>query len=108
MRKVSTKYRQRGRHTLACGTALAGQLAKAPPPKAALKQSSVVFQGVQVAIDPRAGLLREPTAAERKAPSKAMLQRQALEAVTPQARATPAHRSGGAGRLRATTAKSAS
>jgi hypothetical protein len=48
-----------------------------PVPAAAASQS-VMFQGVQVAIDPATGRVRAPTAAEREALSKAMLQPSAV------------------------------
>lgn len=73
--------------TMVCGSAMAApQLAassRAPAAQGQSAPSSLMFQGVQVAIDPRTGQLREPTAAERAALSKAMLHRQALEAVKP-------------------------
>lgn len=67
---------------LGCGGAMASQLAKAPvaqPPA----ESAVMFQGVQVAIDPATGRLREPTDAERAALTKQMLHEQALQSVMP-------------------------
>lgn len=67
-----------------CGSAAAAQLStKAKPAKPATAPSTVLFQGVQVAIDPATGRLREPTDAERQALTRAMLQKQASDAVTP-------------------------
>lgn len=42
-------------------------------------KTAVVYQGVQVAIDPATGRLRAPTAAERQALSAAMLRQQAAQ-----------------------------
>lgn len=55
------------------GPLLMGSAAAEETPKQTTPQS-VTVQGVQVAIDPVTGRLREPTAAEREALSKAMLQ----------------------------------
>ena len=56
------------------GWLLAGAVsAQAADQAASPLQSTVVVQGVQVAIDPATGRLREPTAAERAALSKALL-----------------------------------
>lgn len=68
-----------------CGGAVAAQHAKSDvitkqPTKS---HSTVVFQGVQVAIDPATGRLRAPTDAERQALTKLMLQRQAAASVMP-------------------------
>ena len=54
--------------TLVAGAAMAGETPKAEPVQ------TVMVQGVQVAIDPATGRLREPTAAERARLSAAMLQ----------------------------------
>lgn len=43
----------------------------------ATAEKTVVYQGVQVAIDPVTGRLRQPTAAERQALTAAMLQQRA-------------------------------
>ncbi len=69
---------------LGCGGAMASQLAKAPAAQPPAK-STVMFQGVQVAIDPATGRLREPTDAERAALTKQMLHEQALQSVMPRA-----------------------
>lgn len=70
--------------TLFCGSACAAQQSRsAAPAKAGSANRAVVFQGVQVAIDPATGRLREPTAAEREALSRAMLQKRAADAVKP-------------------------
>ncbi|HEY2618132.1 MAG TPA: hypothetical protein VGI78_12390 [Acetobacteraceae bacterium] len=61
------------------GLSLAGWLlvgavsAQAADQAAAGPQTTVAVQGVQVAIDPATGRLREPTAAERDALSKALI-----------------------------------
>jgi len=70
--------------TLACGSVMASQSLKHAARPAAT-QSTVVFQGVQVAIDPATGHLRAPSDAERKALTQAMQQRQAAAAVMPRA-----------------------
>jgi hypothetical protein len=57
--------------TLIAGAAMAGETPKAAPTQ------TVSVQGVQVAIDPATGRLREPTAAERAKLSQALLQRSA-------------------------------
>lgn len=67
-----------------CSGATAAQLSRtAAPAKAGTTTSTVMFQGVQVAIDPATGRLREPTDAERQALTRAMQQKQAADAVTP-------------------------
>ncbi len=70
------------------GAATAAQ----PATKAKARTTTVVYQGVQVAIDPATGRLRAPTAAQRRALSAAMLENQARTSARPvdeaQARAT--------------------
>lgn len=53
-----------------------GQHARAA---SATAKTAVVYQGVQVAIDPATGRLRAPTDAERQALSAAMLRQQAAQ-----------------------------
>ena len=66
--------------------------ATAAQPATKAKTTTVVYQGVQVAIDPATGRLRAPTAAQRRALSAAMLENQARTSARPvdeaQARAT--------------------
>ena len=60
----------------AVATLAASGAAMAGPPMSKMskaKQTTVVHQGVQVAIDPATGRLRAPTAAERQELSQAML-----------------------------------
>ncbi|WP_266156351.1 post-PEP-CTERM-1 domain-containing protein [Dyella silvatica] len=59
--------------TLAGPLLIGGAIAAEKTPAQTAPQS-VTVQGVQVAIDPATGRLREPTAAEREALSKAMQQ----------------------------------
>ena len=73
--------------TMICTGAMAASqssvAAKAPAAGGASAPFSVMFQGVQVSIDPATGRLREPTAAERAALTQTMLHEQALQSVAP-------------------------
>lgn len=71
--------------TLACGSAMAAQSHRLSTKQPATAPATVVFKGAQVAIDPATGRLREPTDAERQALTRAMLQKQASDAVMPRA-----------------------
>ncbi len=57
------------------GLFVAGAAHAVEPQASAPTDSSVTMQGVQVAIDPATGRLVAPTAAQREALSRAMLQR---------------------------------
>ena len=65
-----------------CGLAIAGLVmtaaANAAEPQAGTQQTSTTVQGVQVAIAPATGRLVAPTAAQRAALSRAMVQQSAL------------------------------
>src|SRR3546814_1561430 len=73
---MDTKWVARG-----SGLALAGLImataATATEPQAAAQEASVTVQGVQVAISPTTGQLVAPTAEQRAALSRAMLQQSA-------------------------------
>ncbi len=70
----------------AIATLAASGAAMAGPPTAKMsnaKQTTVVYQGVQVAIDPATGRLRAPNAVERSALSEALLKNQARNSARP-------------------------
>ncbi|GAA3934249.1 post-PEP-CTERM-1 domain-containing protein [Luteimonas lutimaris] len=75
----------------AVATLAASGAAMAAQPVSKAKPTTVVYQGVQVAIDPATGRLRAPNAVERRALSQALVRNQA-NSVRPldetQARAT--------------------
>lgn len=75
----------------AVATLAASGAATAAKPVSKAKPTTVVYQGVQVAIDPATGRLRAPNAVERQALSRALVKgqsRSARPADESQARAT--------------------